>query len=103
LSSYDERAPVCQKIDQDPDFGGRKLRGDAFLVGAHQAGEAGQRLLAGRRQRQRVGAAVGRRAMAHQEAAFLQAVEDRHQGRAVDAERPRQRHLAQARIAVDQH
>ena len=40
---------------------------------------------------------------AHQQAARLQAVQDRHQGRAVDAERARQRHLAQARIAIDQH
>src|SRR6267154_820136 len=94
---------LLEQFDQGPRFGRRKTRRDALLVRSHQSGEARQRLLARWCQGKRMGAAVGRRAMAHQQATRLQAIEDRHQGRAVDAERACQRHLAQPRIAVDQH
>ena len=84
-------------------FGRRKARRDPLLMRLHQPREPRQRLLAVGREAERMGAPVARRGAAHQKAARLQAVQDRHQGRAVDAERPGQRHLAEARIALDQH
>src|SRR5437660_10421093 len=69
----------------------------------HQPREARQRLLAVGRQAERMGPPVGRRGAPHQEPAPLKAIEDRHQGRAVDAERAGQRHLAETCVALNQH
>src|SRR5262245_29539027 len=50
-------AHLFEKVDQRPDFGGRKLRADALLMRANQPGKARQRLFPVGRQRKGMGAA----------------------------------------------
>ena len=69
----------------------------------HQRCEARQFFGAGGRQFECMSAPIGRRTPPHQQVSRLEPVEDRHQSRTVDAQRPRQRHLAEACVARDEN